>query len=79
MKYKEATDYAMHRGRVRQITTGKVGNLVDWMPGQYCKVFTGYDAELAGYVKMPNFETWLKSDTEKESNAVAVGTGLEPV
>ncbi len=74
MKHKDAIDYAMHRGRVRNVYTGKVGNLVDWMPGQWCKVFTGYDQQLVGYVKMPKFETWLKADTEKESNSVEVGS-----
>lgn len=75
MKFKEARAYAMARGRVRNTVTGAVGNLVDWMPGQYCKVFTGYDSALAGHVKMPNFETWLKADTDKESNSVPVNGG----
>ena len=63
----------MARGRVRSLITGQVANLVDWLPGQYCKVFTGYDAHLAGYVKMPCFATWQKQDTVKESNSVPVG------
>lgn len=71
MNFKEARDYAMHRGRVRNIGTGRVGNLVDWMPGQYCKVFEGYDR--IGACNLPRFNTWLKSETEKESNNIPVG------
>ncbi len=68
------TEYAMKRGRVRSIATGKVGNLVDWLPGKYCKVFVGWDKELAGYVKAPVFETWLKNVTVGEPNSSEVGT-----
>ena len=69
---KEWRDYAIVRGRVRNAVSGAVANLVDWLPGQYCKVFTGYDKQLAGYVKMPVFETWLKSETAKEANSTPV-------
>lgn len=72
MTHKEAVDYALHRGRVTNSKTGLTGNLVDWMPGKWCKVFTGYDASLAGVVKMPVFQTWAKIETVKESNKVPV-------
>lgn len=67
--FKEGRDYARARGRVLNTSTGTVGNLVEWMPGQYCKAFTGY-GEWVGNYRPPLFETWKKADTVKESNDV---------
>lgn len=74
MNCKDWRNYALHRGRVRNTKTGTVGNLVDWLPGAYCKVFTGY-AERIGNYQPANFETWPKSDCALESNAVPVQRG----
>ena len=71
MNQKEAIDYAMHRGRVRNTKTGEVGNLVSWPKSNSCSVFTGY--VWIGNYQAPQFAGWLKADTEKESNAVPVG------
>ena len=73
MRAHEGQAWAMARGRVRNSSTGAVGNLVEWSRFIECKVFVGY--ERIGAVQLPKYVLWLKADTEQESNAVAVGGG----
>ncbi len=53
---------ALAKAKVIQPEAGKIGHLVDWNSTKHCKVFVRY--ELVGMVRLPIFETWLKSETE---------------
>ena len=67
--YREWQRAALARERVVNLSTGKAGNLVDWMPGDKCRVFMGYDSIYA--LKLPQFEVWRKVDCIPESQGVA--------
>jgi hypothetical protein len=69
MNSKQWRDYALKRGRVANLETGAVGNLVEWCSGGFCKVFTGY-GDFVGNYRPPLFETWRKENTRLESNEI---------
>lgn len=66
LNLKEGRKLAAARTRVANIKSRKVGNLVDWLNGQYCRVFTHYDQ--VGACKLPVFDLWPKSDTYLETD-----------
>lgn len=61
-------NYALKRGRVAHRQTGIVGELCDWPPDDYCKVFVGFDDH--------DFETWAKWDTQPVDNSFPVGSSI---
>lgn len=63
--------WAMNHGRVRNIITGEVGNLVDHNKRYgWAKVFLGYT--LIGMYKSPTFVKWQLSEMAIESNDMPV-------